>query len=96
MKIGRHYLGKIVEIRWSDPNYGKVDLSQLRLGRAALAKWREYGYIHDLTDGVLILIHSYGALNPDSNEGDELCCTAIPEEIIDSITVLSPEPAEGK
>jgi hypothetical protein len=92
MKIGRHYLGKIVEVRWLDPNYGKGDLATLKKGRAALAVWREFGAVHDITDGVVILVHSYGTLNENPDKDDEVCSTALPEELIEAIRVLTPEP----
>ena len=94
MKVGKHYLGKIVEVRWSDPNYGKVDLHHLKKGREALASWKEYGYVHDITDGVVVLVHSYGT-PPTVDDPDAVCYTSLPEEVIDSITVLVPD-AEQK
>lgn len=96
MKIGRHHIGKVVEVRWSDPNYGKTDLAALRRGRAALAVWREYGVVHDITDGVVILVHSYGTLDEKPDKDDEVCFTALPEDLIDTIRVLILEPTEAK
>mgnify|MGYP001576008261 FL=1 len=91
MKIGRQLIGKTVAVTYVDPNYGKIELAKLKRGRAALATWTEYGVVHDVSEGVLILIHSIGKLCPDDATADEVCCTAIPEDIVETMVVLSPE-----
>ena len=61
MKVGRQYLGKVVEIRWRDPGcYLRQEAHELRSGLAALALWKEYGVVDDVTDGVVRIVHSAG------------------------------------
>lgn len=85
MNVPRRLLGKIVELTWTDPNYQRTELNELQRGRAALVTWREYGTIYDLTDGVVLLAHSLAG-----DPVDEISRTAIPETLIESLTVLEP------
>ena len=93
MKVGRHLLGRVVEIRWMDPNSARGPLSTLLKGRQALATWREYGVIHDITDGVVLIAHSYAA-EASQEEPNEIERTAIPEVLIEKITLYE-EKVEG-
>jgi hypothetical protein len=88
MKVDARYLGKFVEIQWCDPNSSRVSVAAMPKGRPALAMWREYGIFHDITDNVVILVHSAASLpgrKPD--EIDEVECTAIHAALIEKITV---------
>ena len=87
MKVGRQYLGKMVELQWTDPNFGRGDLDKLLRGRAALATWRERGVVYDITDGVVLVAHSE-AQSPGNDKVDEIARTAIPESLIERIDVF--------
>lgn len=94
MKIGRQYVGKLVEIVWQDPTFTRIEFRDMRKGRAALSTWKEYGIILDVTDGVVLIGHSAASMagsNPD--ETDEIAYTPVPEAIIEKITVFEPIPA---
>ena len=86
MRIGKQYLGQVVELEWVDPTFSRTVTSKLPRGKLALASWKEYGKVFDVTDGVVIIAHSIGKepLDPD----DDVCYTAIPEEIVLGITIL--------
>ena len=99
MKIGRQYLGKLVEIQWADPNYLRKELHEVRRGRAELATWRGDGLVYDVSEGVGMGLHSFayeaGKLLPiaytpeEAMRGlDELARTAIAEDLIEKITVF--------
>ena len=96
MKVGRQYVGKVVEIRWRDPNFRRVDMHEVLKGMDALATWREYGGVHDITDGVVQVIHS-AARNVGSRPDvtDEIAYTSIHEALIEAITVYAPIPETG-
>jgi len=66
----------------------------MKRGRQALATWDEWGVLHDITDGVVIIAHSYAA-SPGEDTPDELERTAVPESLIERITVYAELPAEG-
>lgn len=85
MNVPRRLIGKIVEITWSDPNYKREELVELKRGRAALVTWREYGTIYDVTDGVVLIAHSTAG-----DPVDEISRTAVPEALIETLTVLEP------
>lgn len=97
MKVGRQYVGKYVEFVWRDPTAATAktavgSLEGLEKGRSALAIWKERGVIIDLTEGVVVLEHSYGIDPPIGvKEYDEHTCTWVPEELIESITIYVPE-----
>lgn len=97
MKIGRQYLGKVVEIQWCDPNFDRVDVNDSMLkGRAALATWKEYGVVHDVTDGVVLIVHSAASMPGRApGETDEVGRTAVHEALIEKVTVYAPTAAEA-
>jgi len=91
MKLTRALIGKRVEVLWRDPvsNPRRVPLRKAPKGRDALASWREYGVIDDITDGVARIVHSYADDPPvDSDPEPEVFCTWVPEDLIESVTVL--------
>ena len=85
MNIPRRLIGKVVEITWCDPNYKREELVELKRGRSALVTWHEYGTIYDVTDGVVLIAHS-----TSGDPIDEIARTAVPEVLIESLTVLEP------
>lgn len=90
MRVGKQYLGKFVAVRWMDPNYDRVDSDKLKKGREALATWVEYGVIHDITDGVVLIAHSMSSAAgepPPPENTDEIARTAVHESLIEKITV---------
>lgn len=94
MNVARRLIGKVVAIQWCDPNNARGPIETLKKGRAALATWVEYGTLHDVTDGVVLIAHSY-ATEPGGEKPDEVQRTAIHEALIEKVTVYEPLPAEG-
>ena len=102
MKVSKSYLGKVVAVQWMDPRWDRVastdkDRSDVPRGRAALATWREYGVVDDITDGVVRIVHSAGeegSRNMKDIGGDDFVCSWVPEELIESVTVYEPMRAE--
>ena len=101
MKVGKQYIGKVVEVQWADPNYLRRELHEVKRGRLALATWREYGIVYDVSDGVVMILHSFSyesgrpMLLSDGPETamkglDELARTAVQEDLIEKITVFEP------
>lgn len=89
MRVGRQYLGQMVEIRWSDPNGDRVQKHNLLTGQVALAKWKERGVIDDITDGVVRLMQSEAA-KPGADQADEYIVSYVPEALITEIVVFQP------
>ncbi len=89
MKVNKSYIGKVVVVTWEDPIGGgaREEVAKAPRGKAALAKWEEFGYIDDITDGVVRIMHSrsYG---PGSSEIEEGLYTWIVEDLIVGIAVL--------
>ena len=90
MNVPRRLIGRVVAITWMDPNNARGPIETLKKGRMALATWVEYGAVHDVTDGVVLIAHSY-ATSPGDKEPDELTRTAIPETLIEKIVVFAEE-----
>jgi len=89
MKVGRQYLGRMVEVTWRDPGHDRYkcrqeDASDLPKGMAALATWKERGILDDMTDGILRIRHS-DACEPRSDRPDEFLVTWVPEALVESI-----------
>lgn len=93
MKVPRHLIGKPVELVWVDPMSGprRVDLATMRRGRGALASWREYGRILDVSEGVVALAHALGT-SPGDSEPDEVSPSWIAEDLITELYVLDRVP----
>jgi len=92
MKIPKHYIGKVVKLTWEDPRGGgeRVDIVSAPKGKAALAKWEEYGLVDDITDGVVRIRHS-DAYSPGDKDPDEALFTWVVEDLVVGVVVLSPE-----
>lgn len=92
MNVPRRLLGKVVEVQWMDPAFTRTEIDSLKLGRGALATWREFGLLYDVTDGIVVVAHSISrkAGTPDSAAPDELAFTPIPEGLIEKLTVYEP------
>ena len=93
MRLPRSLLGRVVVLEWADPNAFKGRIRDVRRGRAALATWREFGSVWDITDGVVLLAHSLGR-DPGATEDDEVYFSAIPEDNIEKIMTYSPDQKE--
>lgn len=91
MNIPRRLIGRTVEVTWKDPNSWKGPIESLTRGRAALATWKEYGVLYDVTDGVVLIAHSL-AHSPGVAVADEIVRTAIDEALIESLVIYAPEP----
>lgn len=99
MRVGRSYLGKIVEVTWRDPTgtSRRVKLSKAPRGMAALSSWKERGVIDDITDGVIRIVHSSGEDPPgDPDPEPEIFCTWVPEALIETIQVLEAAKTAGE
>ena len=90
MNVPRRLIGRTVEVTWRDPNFGRGQLDKLVVGRDALATWKEYGVNHDVTEGVVLVAHSYGQ-DVGAPAPDEIARTAIDESLIEAIVVFTPE-----
>ena len=92
MNVPKKLIGRLVEVIWKDPNSARGPIEHAKVGRTALATWREFGIVHDITDGVVLVAHSYAASPGDPIEHpDEMERTAIHEDFIEKITVYTPE-----
>ena len=91
MNVPKRLIGRVVSIQWADPNNARGDIETMKKGRAALATWTEFGTLHDITDGVVIIAHSYAA-QPGTMVPDEIQRTAVPEDLIEKVTVFQEEP----
>ena len=94
MNIPRRLVGRTVEVTWRDPNSWRGPIELLIKGRPALATWKEYGVLYDVTDGVVLIAHSL-ARSSGILEDDEIVRTALDESLIESIVVFTPEKADG-
>ena len=95
MKIPKSYAGKEVRVTWHDPAGKRVDWHEVKVGRAALAKWIERGKVHDVSEGVLTIVQSE-AWSAGETEPDEGLFGWIPEELIDACEIMEPIPNENK
>jgi hypothetical protein len=93
VKVGKHYLGKYVEVIWRDPGDARFSISPDEMapiprGRGCLATWKERGIIADITDGVLSIVHSEALPAPLlPGQCREYVCTYVPEELVERIIV---------
>lgn len=89
MKISKAYINKVVKLAWEDPRGGgeRCTIKDAPRGKAALAKWTEYGLIDDITDGVLRIRHSE-AYSPEEVDPDEAMFTWVVEDLITDIEEL--------
>jgi hypothetical protein len=94
VNVPRRLIGKVVSIQWCDPNNARGPIETLKKGRAALATWQEFGTLIDVTDGVVLVAHSF-ATEPGGDKPDEVQRTAIHEALIEKVTVYAELPAEG-
>ena len=88
MKVGKAYLGKMVQITWYDPINGnhKCDESELPKGKADLGIWRSNGVVDDVTDDVVRLIQADTGLSPVGILQEADACW-IPEALIEALVV---------
>jgi|SRR6476661_8487436 len=94
INVPRRLIGKVVSIQWCDPNNARGPVETLKKGRAALATWVEFGTLIDVTDGVVLVAHSF-ATEPGGEKPDEVQRTAIHEALIEKVIVYAELPAEG-
>jgi len=94
VNVPRRLIGKVVSIQWCDPNNARGPVETLKKGRAALATWVEFGTLIDVTDGVVLVAHSF-ATEPGGEKPDEVQRTAIHEALIEKVIVYAELPAEG-
>lgn len=91
MKIPRSVIGKIVEITWEDPAQPgrRMPVRTALRGKQALASWKEYGVVDDITDGVVRVCHSLGSDPPgDKDPEPEIFYTVVVEDLITAYRVL--------
>jgi hypothetical protein len=90
MNVPKRLIGRVISLQWADPNNARGPIETLKKGRASLATWTEYGVLHDVTDGVVMIAHSYAA-EPGATAPDEIQRTAVPEVLIEKLTVFQEE-----
>lgn len=92
MNVPRRLIGRMVEIQWMDPSYARLTIDEFKPGRGALATWLERGTVYDITDNVVIVVHSEcrQAGAPDNAAPKDLAYTPIPEALIEKVTVYEP------
>lgn len=91
MKVPKSYMGKYVEIIWRDPNVRRAEMHEVLKGMDALATWSEYGVIQDITDGVILIVHSSARnVGTDPKVTDEISYTAVHEALVEKIVVFEP------
>lgn len=86
MHIPKRFLNRMVEITWRDPITRNHDNGEKK-GLDALAQWREWGVIDDLTDGVIRVIHSAGRNSPEEADND-FFITWIPQALVTKIRLV--------
>ena len=96
MKLNKSLIGKEVRIIWRDPRSAKLKSMfpethrDIPRGRQTLATWTERGLVEDITEGVLHLQQGI-AVDPafETDQTHEIIYSIVPEELIESITVLT-------
>jgi len=93
--VPKRLIGKHVEVYWMDPCFQRAGAKEMLKGRRACATWREYGVIRDITDSIVLIMHSDGWDAGRSGEGDmdEFCYTPVHEALIERIKVFG-DPVE--
>ncbi|MDR7528667.1 MAG: hypothetical protein QN130_12400 [Armatimonadota bacterium] len=96
MKVQRSTVGAIVRLVWRDPTTYDTDDRQPPVGRAGLTQWTEYGRIAAVADGVVTLVHAEVTARGDLEARPRYQGSCIPEDLVESITVLlEPEGRRG-
>jgi hypothetical protein len=92
VNVPRRFVGKVVEVQWMDPAFTRTEIDSLKVGRGALATWREFGVLYDISDNIVMVAHSISrkAGTPETASPDELAFTPIPEALIEKLTVYEP------
>lgn len=93
MKVGRHYIGVRVTVKWHDPMQENYKVAEAPVGLKALAVWEEEGVIDDITEGVVRVRHSVGYNPPNHDVPDEALYTYIVDDLIDEIIEYEPKNA---
>ena len=93
MKLTKSLIGKEIRVTWHDHAGKHGDWHEVRIGKAALAKWIERGKVHDVSEGVLTIVQSE-AWSAGELEPDEGMFGWIPEELIDQIEIMEPVPSK--
>ena len=96
MKVGKAYLGQIVQLTWLDTAFNHINVNSQGLplkGRASLARQREYGQIDDVTEVVVRLVHTE-TTHPGDDKPGGWSITWIPEEVVVEVIVLAPRPQQ--
>lgn len=91
MRVAQRLIGKDVVVTWRDPcqfdTEGKERFDATK-GVAGLPRWREWGVLDNVTDGVVRIVHSVCS-------GEETqprwSGTLVPEDLIEKIIVLVPQ-----
>lgn len=96
MKITKNYLGRVCRIVWSDPvsENDRLSVDKAKKGRAALARWVEYGVIDDITDGVVRFRHSE-SYDPGESEVHEALFGWVQEDLIEAVQIMVEEHAKS-
>ena len=98
MKLTKALMGKQARVRWRDQrsmsvSSGHSDRHDIARGRKTLATWEEWGVVDSIEEGVLHLLQGIASDPPhETNRKDELTFSVIPEESIESLTILEDKP----
>lgn len=98
MKLTKALLGKQARVRWRDQRSMKVvsgyaDRHDIARGRKTLAVWEEWGVVDSIEEGVLHLLQGIASDPPhETNREDQLTYSVVPEESIESLTILEDKP----
>ena len=94
MKLSKALIGKQVRVRWRDQRQMSCqskheDRRDVARGRKTLAYQEEWGIVDSVEEGVLHLLQGIASDPPhEDRRVDELTYSVLPEESIESITLL--------
>lgn len=89
MKVTKNFLNQTVVVQWHDPRTAaeRMSIDEAPKGLKALARWEEYGFLDDITEGVIRLRYCH-AWDSEALVPDEALFAWIPEDLITHIAIL--------
>ncbi len=97
MRVPRSFVGKEVRVEWADTQISRIESTDpshadVPKGRAALARYWEWGVVDDVSEGVVRMYHSLGKTSGITGESEEtLYYSWILEDNIEKIVELEPK-----
>lgn len=98
MKVPRALVGRPVRIVWLDPcSFDHEELpshifAEMPRGRASLARWKEYGEITAVEDGVVTFVHA--TIENTISTKSRYQGSVVPEDLIESVDELVVKPRD--